>query len=75
MTSLEVIVARSPRNAPYVGAVVDLRMDTDPDEAAQRIQDAAESLRAAGLALLLSPVPLEVRTKRRRWWRRKGNLK
>jgi len=69
--SLYVIVARPPRNADYVGAVVDLHLDTDPDDATERIREAAEALRAAGLALVLSKSPLEVRIRRRRWWRRK----
>ena len=67
----DVVIATPPRNAVYVGAVVDLRMDVDQDDAAERIREAAEALRAAGLALVLSPTPLEVRMKRRPWRRKR----
>lgn len=69
MTSLDVVIGRPPKDAPIVGVVVNLELDVNPDEAAQRMRNAAESLRAAGLALMLSPVLLEVRP-RRRWWHR-----
>jgi len=71
--SIDVIVARPPRNAKIVAVVVDLAVAVDPVEAADRVRDAAESLRGAGLALVLLPSSTEVRTRRRRWWRRDKN--
>jgi hypothetical protein len=65
--TLDVIVARRPpRDAEIVGVVVDLGIATDPATAADRVRDAAESLRGAGLALVLLPPSTEVRTRRRR---------
>ena len=69
--TLDVVVARPPRDAKIVGVVVDLDIEVDLGEAADRIRDAAESLRGAGLVLILLPSSTEVRTKRRRWWRKR----
>ncbi|HUG08482.1 MAG TPA: hypothetical protein VMP13_06265 [Acidimicrobiia bacterium] len=66
-TSIDVIVARPPKDAGIVGVVVGLEMTVDPEVGAERIRAAAENLRAAGLGLMLSPELLEV--KRRPWWR------
>ena len=71
--TLDVVVARPPRGSKVVGVLVDLEVPADPATAADRVRDAAESLRAAGLALVLLPPTTEVRTRRRRWWRRDKN--
>ena len=71
--SIDVIVARPPRDAEIVAVVIDLAVAADPVEAADRVRDAAESLRGAGLALVLLPPSTEVRTRRRRWWRHRTN--
>jgi len=71
MTQLDVVIARPPKDATIAGVVVDLELGVDPVKAADRIRDAAEMLRSAGLALVLLPASTEVRTRRRRWWRKR----
>ena len=68
--SLDVVIAKAPTDAEIVGVLVDLEIAVDPATAADRVRVAAESLRAAGLALVLLPPSTEVRTRRRRWWHR-----
>lgn len=64
--SLDVVMGRPPRTALIVGVVVDLELSIDAVDAADRIRDAAESLRAAGLGLILLPPSVRVKTQRQR---------